>query len=173
MPEQKKFNKANLKTVYEDVCNSYHKIDDFRAKLLGFLPLASGAGIFLVLNRNFDKQFLTPVGIFGFFVTLGLFFYEIRGIQYCMSLISLGKLLEEELEVDGRFKRRPPKPFPSSINEILAARTIYSTVLAAWIFIALIFIDPKNASVIVAVTAAASVFLIFFLVAPKLLHKRE
>jgi hypothetical protein len=34
-----------LKTVYDQLCTSYHKVDDFRAILLGFLPLASGAAI--------------------------------------------------------------------------------------------------------------------------------
>ncbi|MCA1576672.1 MAG: hypothetical protein LC794_04825 [Acidobacteria bacterium] len=27
--------------AYEEVCNSYHAIDDFRTKLLGILPIAS------------------------------------------------------------------------------------------------------------------------------------
>ena len=36
----------NLRTVYRELCSSYRAIDDFRTKLLGFLPLATGAGIF-------------------------------------------------------------------------------------------------------------------------------
>jgi hypothetical protein len=32
-------NEDVLKVAYTEVCNSYHSIDDFRAKLLGFLPL--------------------------------------------------------------------------------------------------------------------------------------
>jgi hypothetical protein len=30
----------NLKTTYDQLCTSYRAIDDFRAKLLGFLPLS-------------------------------------------------------------------------------------------------------------------------------------
>jgi hypothetical protein len=41
----------NLKTVYQQLCESYRAIDDFRAKLLGFLPLATGTGIFLLSFR--------------------------------------------------------------------------------------------------------------------------
>jgi len=77
-----------LKVVYQEVCSSFHAIADFRAKLLGFLPLASGAGIFLLLNRSLTdgtEQYLLPIGVFGFAVTLGLFFYELRGIQKCWA----------------------------------------------------------------------------------------
>lgn len=34
----------NLKAAYQELCSSYHAIDDFRAKLLGFLPLATAGG---------------------------------------------------------------------------------------------------------------------------------
>jgi hypothetical protein len=37
----------NTRTVYNQLCTSYHAIDDFRAKLLGLLP--TGTGIFLVI----------------------------------------------------------------------------------------------------------------------------
>ena len=36
----------DLIKIYAECSNGYHKVDDFRAKLLGFLPLASGIGIF-------------------------------------------------------------------------------------------------------------------------------
>ena len=31
-----------VRLMYDEISNSFHKVDDFRAKLLGFLPLASG-----------------------------------------------------------------------------------------------------------------------------------
>lgn len=60
----------NLRLAYQQVCSSHNAIADFRAKLLGFLPLASGAGIFLLLNDNitkigFAKQYLSPMGFSG------------------------------------------------------------------------------------------------------------
>ena len=47
----------SLKTFYDQVCLSYRAIDDFRAKLLGFLPLATGEegasrSFAVVLNRG-------------------------------------------------------------------------------------------------------------------------
>lgn len=40
----------NLRTVYKELCSSYRAVDDFRGKLLGFLPLASGTGVFLLIH---------------------------------------------------------------------------------------------------------------------------
>jgi hypothetical protein len=40
-----------LRAAYTEVCQSYERIDDFRAKLLGFLPLVSGTGLFLLLKE--------------------------------------------------------------------------------------------------------------------------
>jgi hypothetical protein len=42
---------AALTSAYAEVCRSYERIDDFRAKLLGFLPLVSGVGLFLLLEK--------------------------------------------------------------------------------------------------------------------------
>lgn len=111
----------NLKAVYQEVCHSFHAIADFRAKLQGFLPLAPGAGIFLLLNRSSTDgtwQYLLPIGGFGFIITLGLFFYELRGIQKCNSLVRGGQNIEGLLGIHGQFRLLPPpielirKPYP-------------------------------------------------------------
>jgi hypothetical protein len=139
--------------VYEQLCNSYRAIDDFRAKLLGFLPLATGTGIFLLLgNSNFKdvenlpaatQCFLLAVGPFGFLITLGLFFYEIYGIKKCAALIKAGQSMEDLLDVNvGQFKKRPQN-VAYLINEPFAAGVIYPTVLAAWTYFTLIFAWPK------------------------------
>ncbi len=98
---------TNLRTLYPEVCKSFHGIDDFRARLLGLLPLASGAGIFLLLETNIAESYLTPVALFGFLVTLGLFVYELRGLQRCQELIKLGAQMENELELEGQFQLHP------------------------------------------------------------------
>src|SRR5262245_39763300 len=110
-----KGNQDSIK-VYDQLCQSYRAIDDFRAKLLGFLPLASAGGAFLLLNEvlvnpeksKVAKPFLEPLGLFGFVVTLGLFFYEIYGIRKCHALIEAGKQIECSMGInDGQFMRRP------------------------------------------------------------------
>lgn len=131
--------------VYEQLCNSYRAIDDFRAKLLGFLPLATGTGVFLLLSDGEKivllQHFFQPMGIFGFVITLGLFFYELYGIKKCTHLIRAGKALEKELRIEnGQFSKRP-LGVVGLINEPLASGVIYPAVLAAWTFLAFAFRD--------------------------------
>lgn len=159
MGKIEKKDEANLRTVYQELCKSYHGIADFRAKLLSLLPLASGAGIFLLLGQLPDpnqssiiKQssiILAAAGVFGFLVTLGLFTYELRGIQRCNALIEAGKSLEDELNFQGQFRLRP-----GAVNGIIgttfAARIIYPTVLAAWLFVALYGSVPDRVVIIIA-----------------------
>jgi hypothetical protein len=109
----------DLRTAYIELCISYRAIDDFRAKLLGFLPLASGTGIFLLFKYNQEnclqnetlpnetKMYLLPIGIFGLIITLGLFAYEIYGIQKCHCIIKTGKYIENEMKIRGQFRTRP------------------------------------------------------------------
>jgi len=135
----------NRRAVYQELCNSYRAIDDFRAKLLGFLPLATGTGILLLLDklRNFNglnvetKSLLAAVGAFGFVITLGLFAFKIYGIRKCHALILAGQQLEGELRSDGQFFHRPREVI-GFINEPFAAGIIYPAVAAAWIFLALV-----------------------------------
>jgi hypothetical protein len=157
----------NCRTIYQELCNSYRAIDDFRAKLLGFLPLATGTGIVVLLtSSNFsnvlklgaepDGQTLTPeippflgealwaAGAFGFLITLGLFCYELYGVKKCHALIKAGKKLEKSLGIDGQggqFTKRP-REVAKVINEPFAAGVIYPAVLAAWTFLALVFTSP-------------------------------
>src|SRR5437870_10645475 len=114
----------NLRTVYSELCVSYRAIDDFRTKLLGFLPLATGAGLFLLVSdrdkMDFARQFFRPMGFFGFIITLGLFSYELYGIKKCGRLIRVGKHLEKtELGIDGQFEWRP-REVAGLINEPFA-----------------------------------------------------
>lgn len=133
----------NLRTVYKELCNSYRAIDDFRTKLLGFLPLATGAGIFFLVTDkakiDFVRPYFGPIGLFGFFITLGLSCYELYGIRKCTCLIWAGKKLERELNIsNGQFLQRP-NGVAGFINEPFAAGVIYPAVLAAWTFIGLAF----------------------------------
>jgi hypothetical protein len=131
--------------VYEQLCSSYRAIDDFRAKLLALLPLATGGGIFLLVGDQTRAKaiepYLPPIGLFGFVVTLGLFFFELHGILKCTHLIKAGTMLEENLDInkeEGQFIDRPLGVI-GFINEPFAAGVIYPAVLAAWAFLAMDF----------------------------------
>jgi hypothetical protein len=141
-----------LLPAYTELCNSYHAIDDFRTKLLGFLPLVTGGGLVLLTGRAEDvrREFFGPVGTFGIVITLGLLAYELFGIKKCHALIQAGKDLEEKMDlpVDGRLHHvhkpagqfiRRPNNLLWVVNEPFAAALIYPAVLAAWTYLALLY----------------------------------
>ena len=129
-----------LLAEYSEVCRSYHSISEFRGKLLALLPVVSGAGISTLISKNYsiDSSHLLAVGIFGSLVTLGLFFYELRGIQKCKRLIILGGQLESALNIEvGQFRDRP-KRIAGFISAETAGWVVYITVLLGWLYVALI-----------------------------------
>src|SRR5918992_1867190 len=90
-----------LRLAYTETCKSHQGIADFRAKLLALLPIASGAGIFLILSETSPRPGaaeLAAIGLFGFAATFGLFMYELRGIQHCHELRRQAGQLESALE---------------------------------------------------------------------------
>ncbi|HAW53099.1 MAG TPA: hypothetical protein DCX54_12335 [Flavobacteriales bacterium] len=162
-----KMKNPNYLDTYKELCNSYHAIDDFRAKLLALLPFATGVGaVFLLGNIEPDNQkYLEPLGFFGFVVTLGLFVYEIFGIHKCHALIKSGKYIETlQLKVDGQFRSRPPSVL-GFIDEPFAAGIIYPAVLASWLYIALIFLHPQ-------ISQSAAIVIFFAGLVCMLIYKR-
>ena len=135
-------NENHFETIYKELCSSYRAIDDFRSKLLGFLPLATGTGIFLLFSDKVNLcgryEYLIPVGLFGIIITLGLFAFELFGIKKCGALIKAGKELESKLgcKEHGQFKNRPdlkepPDELPPiELNEPFASVIIYPAVLS-------------------------------------------
>ena len=155
MPRNPELHDRQLKSeqLYQQICDSYRAIDDFRAKLLGFLPLVSGGGILLLLSNPLSQQFMGAIGAFGAVITLGLFTYEIYGIEKCTALIKAGQDLESASKFEGQFLRRPigilgRMGFLSRISEPFAAGIIYPAVLAAWLYLALVFTLPLEAPII-------------------------
>jgi hypothetical protein len=152
----------NIRLAYTELCNSYRAIDDFRAKLLAALPLASGTGIFLLYSEESSQEYLLPIGIFGCIITLGLFAFEIYGIKKCACIISAGIFMEKKMGIPGQFRNRPravKMPIHYlDINEPLASGIIYPAVLAAWTFLALNTLPDQTPGLY-----AIFVFLLFFL----------
>ena len=130
----------NLKSVYGQLCDSYRAIDDIRMKLLGLLPIATGAGILVLTKGGAStpaKGLSLPIGLFGLVVTLGLFSYELHGIKKCGYFIDAGKKIEADLGIYGQFQRRPHE-LAGFIDEPFSASIIYPAVLASWLFFALL-----------------------------------
>lgn len=146
--------KTNLTTLYTQLCDSYHKVDDFRAKLLGFLPLASGVAILGLLDLD-DKgqisEHLVEIGLFGMLITFGLLLYELKGIQKCTGFIYYGQIMEEELlgappsKFTGQFMGlNRPERGRYFATEPVASAVVYATVLAAWTYVATVKTDHSG-----------------------------
>jgi hypothetical protein len=131
-----------LKLEYEKICDSHQAITDFRGKLLGLLPLAAGAGIFLLLNKPISAKdqaqvavLLAAAGAFGVAVTIGLYFYERRGMVECHLLRIRGAQLEHEMRL-----RRELSRFQSNRSGFVgphgAGPIVYFAVVTAWAFVA-------------------------------------
>lgn len=142
----------SLLKAYAEICNSYRAIDDFRMKLLGFLPFASVAGV-LLLSKEIPSAQSKLVGYACFFAsvfTFSLFLYEIRGMLRSGGLIRRGKRIEERLLVHGQFFQCEAETHPRSasladkirlhMNTTVASCFMYSLVFAFWLFLALRFV---------------------------------
>ena len=134
-------------TARELGCRQGHRIDCYadqrrRAKLLALLPLASGAGIFLLLDNADSKvssRHLAAIGLFGFTVTFGLFIYELRGIQQCHNLRDQAKLLENMLrfpEGTAPFRDRTDSRLAGVVGAEGAGWIVYTAVIASWLYVA-------------------------------------
>jgi hypothetical protein len=102
-----------LLAEYAEVCRSHAGITDFRAKLLALLPIASGAGIGLLITRESggisrtEAGLLIALGIFGAVITGGLFLYELREIDVCKQLRNHATWIERQLGIEaGQFGGR-------------------------------------------------------------------
>ena len=149
-------NQAGLIATYEEICKSYHAIDDFRMKLLGLLPFTSMAAI-LLLNQDAllsstlagGRELFGFAAVFAAAFTLTLFVYEVRGILRCDGLIQRGQEIERKLGVRGQFwqcqeeaksfsEQRPRlSKIARHFNTTVASCLVYSFVFSAWVFLAL------------------------------------
>src|SRR5262245_43273359 len=82
-----------LKAMYEQVAKQHDRIEDFRAKLLGFLPFVTGIGLFALVGKSppdtaaASASVFLAIGIFGAIASIGLFVHELRGIINCYMLV--------------------------------------------------------------------------------------
>jgi hypothetical protein len=143
-PKENNDHQKALEVMYGKVAAQHDKIDDFRAKLLGFLPVVTGIGLFaLVTDSSNNPEITLAIGIFGALASIGLFVHELRGITECYMLIKIGCKLEQKLCVRmqhdalyGPFSSRSIWGFRCGVSRETAAVIVYPVTIAAWIFLA-------------------------------------
>jgi hypothetical protein len=126
---------------YSEICTAIRTTDDISFKLLGFVPLVSGIGIFAVLDLLGGDVASWPttvfVSVFGATITFALFRWELRNIQTCEWLRARAKEIEkDELELElGPFLGRadPPAFLGIDWGKTQAERLLYTTTIAAWL----------------------------------------
>lgn len=129
------------KLAYSQVVASYEAITEFRGKLLALLPLVTATGASWLLRQKTAqlRELLGPIGLLGLVVTVGLFFYELRGMQRCHRLEVQAATLEERLGLsreEGPFMGAPPRPLMNMGGPPAAGLIIYLATAFTWIYIA-------------------------------------
>ena len=88
---------ANLRLDYQTTVQQFTALADIRFKLLAFVPTVTGAA-FGILKDSPNKAATAAIGAFGFLVTLGIFFYEVRNTQFYDRAVHRAKALEARLK---------------------------------------------------------------------------
>lgn len=160
-----------LKLDYEQTCQQIRAFTDIRFKLLAFVPTLSGISVALLGNVP-DPWTVLAVGLLGWFVTLGLVFYEMRNTGLYNAALDRAKLLEVSLgmplatpgkERGGLFIERPPTPrwFERlAVRHGQALAFVYSAALGGWSYIvanSLLTLLSHQRSEVEAVNGLASV----------------
>lgn len=102
-------------SVYREICQNIRVTDDISFKLLGFVPLISGAGVVIAL-LNSDVLWspaIYLISILGAGITFGLFRWELKNILICNWLIHCAAQMESlalKEEHVGQYYRRPEPP---------------------------------------------------------------
>jgi|LakMenE01Jun11ns_1017448.scaffolds.fasta_scaffold9731282_1 hypothetical protein len=115
---------------YIELCATYHRLKNFRATLLGLLPLATGAGVFATLKDAQNQA--RAIGTFGFLFTIGLLIYEIHGTLLVKRLISIGGKAENNLGNKWGQLTNRPKGIGGDTGVMFAAVVIYGATLSLW-----------------------------------------
>ena len=123
--------------VYRETCSNIRATDDISFKLMGVVPLLSGA-TFLTF---FLKEEVSPkagpaivmLSLFAASVTLGLFRWELRNIQTCSWLRRRAELLENIVVTEAQVPRQPLPP--RGIGKTEAEKWVYSVTIIAWLCI--------------------------------------
>jgi hypothetical protein len=126
---------------YSEICTDIRTTDDISFKLLGFVPLVSGIGIFAVLDLIGGKVASWPttvfVALFGATITFALYRWELRNIQTCKWLRDRAAELErEEFELTvGPFlgREQAPMVLGRRMGKTEAEKLLYTTTIAAWL----------------------------------------
>jgi hypothetical protein len=162
-----------LKLIYTEACSGWRVLTDVRFKLMGFLPVASGAFLLAILSSGVSGEGASRwaragLVVFGVLITVALWVYDQRNNELYNEFISRGRRIEHELGVKtGLFLGRPDAskgriPLPKKMRIPLLKKTtesatseplirhgtatgmLYGAVVFVWVFaLVIIWCDPR------------------------------
>ncbi len=157
-PQASTADNDNATTIYNAVCASYHALEDLRMRFLGFLPLASSAGIFYLVsstNIQIANSAYIAIGIVGAIITIGLYCYELRALQMSHELREVGADIETTaLHVMGQFAwhhQQAQHNHGIVLGNTFGSAFVYTAVMTGWLFLAIVHIPFFNAIVAVSI----------------------
>jgi hypothetical protein len=136
--------------LYEIQQANIKETDQISFKLLGLVPLVNGVALLAaVLGSSTISRPSAPaivaLSLFGAFVTLGLFWWELRNIQSCLRYIEIAEILEAGVlaraRVPDRLRRRPPAP--GGLGKRRGEKLIYSAVVVSWLVLPITLLERK------------------------------
>jgi hypothetical protein len=130
---------------YSEICSSVRAADGIRLKLLGLVPLVSGAVIFLLLAPGTQPNWslrMVFIALFGAVVAFAIYRWEVRNLRLYGWLVARGAELERvELGLDrGQFHNREPAPklFGWRMGRAEAEHLLYWATIGAWLLLAVV-----------------------------------
>jgi hypothetical protein len=147
-----------LRWELEHVTQRFQALSEIRFKLLSLIPPIGGAGIFILglLSDSSKEQIviqglLTLLSLLGFFVTLGIAFYDQRNSELYDALIIRAKFLEENLKLipnsdctfskrnhGGFFSELPPRSKKLfnliTLGHDTGLALLYGSLIGSWFF---------------------------------------
>lgn len=151
----------SVERLYAETCSSIRATDEISFKLMGFVPLVSGAALLsLFLKESISPEkapLVVALALFAALITLGLFRWELRNIQTCSWHRRRAEALEEAL-VKTSGAPRQPKP-PLGIGKTEAEKAIYSVTILIWLIMPIALIGLDKLAGLVPIYAAIAVLI--------------
>ena len=133
---------------YEQTLSAWRLLTEIRFKLLAFVPTVAGTAVGLLSTSELGRSEQAALSLLGFFVTLGIVFYDQRNNQLYNATIGRAQFLEGVLKLKvapddrphqgGLMRSRPENPRyligGVAMRHDRALALIYGSVLASWMF---------------------------------------
>jgi hypothetical protein len=131
--------------LYKELRANIRATDEISFKLMGLVPLLSGAAFLTFFSADkvqAKPNLVVALSLFAGLVTLGLFRWELRNIQNCSWLLRCSEALEKEAPGLGSTWPRPPHGF----GKTEAEKAVYSVTILMWLLMPAIACPLEKAS---------------------------